>query len=255
MIRVLVADDQALLRGSLRLLVDAEPGMVAAGEAADGAQAVRLTAETRPDVVLMDVRMPGTDGIEATRLLCAPRDATPDAGPRASPAHVPRVLILTMFDLDEYVYGALRAGASGFLLKDAPPAELLAAIRVVAAGEALIAPAVTRRLIAEFARRPGPARRDSAGLDGVTDREREVLELVARGLTNTEIARRLFVGLSTVKTHVSHLLTKFGARDRAQLVIVAYETGLVTAGFAAPGGHPPADGPRAAGQLSDGSSG
>ncbi|MFC8826049.1 response regulator [Streptomyces sp. NPDC057137] len=250
MIRVLVADDQALLRGSLRLLVDAEPGLVAVGEAADGAEAVRLTASTCPDVVLMDVRMPGLDGIEATRLICAPPQAPPpqlppDDGPR------PRVLILTMFDLDEYVYGALRAGASGFLLKDTPPAELLAAIRVVAAGEALIAPAVTRRLIAEFARRPGPARRDSAGLAGVTDRERDVLELVARGLTNTEIARRLFVGLSTVKTHVSHLLTKFGARDRAQLVIVAYETGLVTAGIADPG--PPSAG--VARQLSEGSSG
>ncbi|MFB8443853.1 response regulator [Streptomyces niveus] len=241
MIRVLVADDQALLRGSLRLLVDAEPGLVAVGEAADGTEAVRLTAETRPDVVLMDVRMPGLDGIGATRLICAPPQTASDGGPR--------VLILTMFDLDEYVYGALRAGASGFLLKDAPPAELLAAIRVVAAGEALIAPAVTRRLIAEFARRPGPARRDSAGLDGVTDRERDVLELVARGLTNTEIARRLFVGLSTVKTHVSHLLTKFGARDRAQLVIVAYETGLVTPGIADPDRRAPDAGPRPPGRA------
>ncbi|MEV8425882.1 response regulator transcription factor [Streptomyces niveus] len=241
MIRVLVADDQALLRGSLRLLVDAEPGLVAVGEAADGTEAVRLTAETRPDVVLMDVRMPGLDGIGATRLICAPPQTASDGGPR--------VLILTMFDLDEYVYGALRAGASGFLLKDAPPAELLAAIRVVAAGEALIAPAVTRRLIAEFARRPGPARRDSAGLDGVTDRERDVLELVARGLTNTEIARRLFVGLSTVKTHVSHLLTKFGARDRAQLVIVAYETGLVTPGIADPDRRAPDADPRPPGRA------
>ncbi|MEW1798045.1 response regulator transcription factor [Streptomyces niveus] len=241
MIRVLVADDQALLRGSLRLLVDAEPGLVAVGEAADGTEAVRLTAETRPDVVLMDVRMPGLDGIGATRLICAPPQTASDGGPR--------VLILTMFDLDEYVYGALRAGASGFLLKDAPPAELLAAIRVVAAGEALIAPAVTRRLIAEFARRPGPARRDSAGLDAVTDRERDVLELVARGLTNTEIARRLFVGLSTVKTHVSHLLTKFGARDRAQLVIVAYETGLVTPGIADPDRRVPDAGPRPPGRA------
>ncbi|MGW8575020.1 response regulator [Streptomyces niveus] len=241
MIRVLVADDQALLRGSLRLLVDAEPGLVAVGEAADGTEAVRLTAETRPDVVLMDVRMPGLDGIGATRLICAPSQTGSHDGPR--------VLILTMFDLDEYVYGALRAGASGFLLKDAPPAELLAAIRVVAAGEALIAPAVTRRLIAEFARRPGPARRDSAGLDGVTDRERDVLELVARGLTNTEIARRLFVGLSTVKTHVSHLLTKFGARDRAQLVIVAYETGLVTPGIADPDRRAPDAGPRPPGRA------
>ncbi|MFD4115735.1 response regulator [Streptomyces niveus] len=247
MIRVLVADDQALLRGSLRLLVDAEPGLVAVGEAADGTEAVRLTAETRPDVVLMDVRMPGLDGIGATRLICAPQQAP---GPHHAPPHDgPRVLILTMFDLDEYVYGALRAGASGFLLKDAPPAELLAAIRVVAAGEALIAPAVTRRLIAEFARRPGPARRDSAGLDGVTDRERDVLELVARGLTNTEIARRLFVGLSTVKTHVSHLLTKFGARDRAQLVIVAYETGLVTPGIADPGRRAPDADPRPPGRA------
>ncbi|MFB6949381.1 response regulator [Streptomyces niveus] len=241
MIRVLVADDQALLRGSLRLLVDAEPGLVAVGEAADGTEAVRLTAETRPDVVLMDVRMPGLDGIGATRLICAP--------PQTGSHDGPRVLILTMFDLDEYVYGALRAGASGFLLKDAPPAELLAAIRVVAAGEALIAPAVTRRLIAEFARRPGPARRDSAGLDAVTDRERDVLELVARGLTNTEIARRLFVGLSTVKTHVSHLLTKFGARDRAQLVIVAYETGLVTPGIADPDRRAPDAGPRPPGRA------
>ncbi|MFD6991929.1 response regulator [Streptomyces sp. NPDC059943] len=256
MIRVLVADDQALLRGSLRLLVDAEPGMVAVGEAADGAEAVRLTATTRPDVVLMDVRMPGMDGIEATRLICAPPKTSPNAGPaERAPGGGPHVLILTMFDLDEYVYGALRAGAGGFLLKDAPPAELLAAIRVVAAGEALIAPAVTRRLIAEFARRPGPARRDSAGLAGVTDRERDVLELVARGLTNTEIAQRLFVGLSTVKTHVSHLLTKFGARDRAQLVIVAYETGLVTAGISAPGSRPPTEDARAARQLSEGSSG
>ncbi|MFI6286646.1 response regulator [Streptomyces sp. NPDC051018] len=234
MIRVLVADDQALLRGSLRLLVEAEPGLAPAGEAADGDEAVRLALDTRPDVVLMDVRMPGTDGIEATRRICS-----------APGTAATRVLMLTMFDLDEYVYGALRAGASGFLLKDTPPAELLSAVRVVAAGDALIAPAVTRRLIAEFAARPGPARPGATGLGSVTGREREVLELVARGLSNGEIARRLFVGLSTVKTHVSHLLGKFGARDRAQLVIVAYESGLVV-----PGG-----GPDPGAQFSRGSSG
>ncbi|MEU3598385.1 response regulator transcription factor [Streptomyces sp. NPDC006798] len=218
-VRVLVADDQALLRSSLRLLVDAEPGLTAVGEAADGEEAVRLAAETRPDVVLMDVRMPGTDGIEATRRLCA------DPATAAT-----RVLMLTMFDLDAYVYGALRAGASGFLLKDTPPAELLTAIRVVAAGDALIAPAVTRRLIAEFAARPGPGNPSPGGLDRLTGRERDVLGLVARGLSNREIALRLHVGVSTVKTHVSHLLTKFAARDRAQLVIAAYESGLVTPG-------------------------
>ncbi|MEU9605201.1 response regulator transcription factor [Streptomyces sp. NPDC048057] len=219
MIRVLVADDQALLRGSLRLLVEAEPGLSPVGEAADGDEAVRLARLTRPDVVLMDVRMPGTDGIEAARRI----SASPETA-------ATRVLMLTMFDLDEYVYGALRAGASGFLLKDAPPAELLSAVRVVAAGDALIAPGVTRRLISEFALRPPQGRPDATALDAVTGREREVLELVARGLSNTEIARRLYVGLSTVKTHVSHLLGKFDARDRAQLVIAAYETGLVVPG-------------------------
>lgn len=228
MIRVLVADDQALLRGSLRLLVEAEPGLSPVGEAADGDEAVRLARRTRPDVVLMDVRMPGTDGIEATRRI----SASPETA-------ATRVLMLTMFDLDEYVYGALRAGASGFLLKDAPPAELLSAVRVVAAGEALIAPSVTRRLISEFALRPPQGRPDATALAALTGREREVLELVARGLSNTEIARRLYVGLATVKTHVSHLLGKFGARDRAQLVIAAYETGLVVPGR----------------QLSEGSSG
>ncbi|GGZ51863.1 DNA-binding response regulator [Streptomyces inusitatus] len=238
MIRVLVADDQALLRGSLRLLVEATEGLTPVGEAADGAEAVRLTRSTRPDVVLMDVRMPVLDGIEATRLICSfPETART------------RVLMLTMFDLDDHVYGALRAGASGFLLKDTPPSELLAAVRVVAAGDALIAPAVTRRLISEFARRPGPARPDAAGLGSVTGREREVLELVARGLNNAEIARRLYVGVSTVKTHVSHLLGKFGARDRAQLVIVAYETGLVVPGT---GTHTEAG---LGGQFIEGSSG
>ncbi|HWU09117.1 MAG TPA: response regulator transcription factor [Streptomyces sp.] len=217
-IRVLIADDQALLRGSLRVLVDTEPGLTTTSEAATGAEAVRLVRRDPPDVVLMDVRMPEMDGIEATRLICD----SPET------ANV-KVLILTMFDLDEYVYAALRAGASGFLLKDTPPGELLAAIRLLAAGDALLAPAVTRRLIAEFARRPEPSRLLSPTLDGVTAREREVLTLIARGLSNTEIAGRLFLGVATVKTHVNHLLGKLAARDRAQLVIAAYESGLVTA--------------------------
>ncbi|MEV5201336.1 response regulator transcription factor [Streptomyces sp. NPDC053720] len=217
-VRVLIADDQALLRGSLRVLVDAEPGLVATSEAANGAEAVRSARQDPPDVVLMDVRMPGLDGIEATRQICG-SPGTADV----------KVLMLTMFDLDEYVYAALRAGASGFLLKDTPPAELIAAIRVVAAGDALLAPAVTRRLIAEFAHRPQPSQPLPRVLDGVTGREREVLTLVARGLSNTEIAERLYLGIATVKTHVGHLLTKLDCRDRAQLVIVAYESGLVTA--------------------------
>ncbi|MFE3449264.1 response regulator [Nonomuraea sp. NPDC059194] len=205
MIRVLIADDQVLLRGSFRVLVDNEPDLDVVGEAGTGARAVELAAATRPDVVLMDVRMPEMDGIEATRRI---GDAA-------------KVLIVTMFDLDAYVYAALRAGASGFLLKDTPPADLLAAIRVVAAGEALLAPTVTRRLIEEFAR---PSVR---GLDGITDREREVLKLIARGLSNTEITERLHLSMATVKTHIGRLLTKLAARDRAQLVIAAYESGLV----------------------------
>ncbi|MDO3700927.1 response regulator transcription factor [Micromonospora sp. C28SCA-DRY-2] len=216
MIRVLIADDQALLRGSFRVLVDLDPGCTTVAEAGTGAEAVALTARHRPDVVLMDVRMPEMDGIEATRRICA------DPATAGS-----RVLILTTFDLDEYVYGALRAGASGFLLKDTPPAELLAGIRVVAAGEGLLAPTVTRRLIGEFARRAEPSRPLPRRLDGVTDREREVLTLIARGLSNVELAAHLHLSLATVKTHVGRLLTKLAVRDRAQLVIVAYETGLI----------------------------
>ena len=213
-LRVLVADDQALVRGSFRVLVDTAPGLRTVGEAGTGAEAVRLAERERPDVVLMDVRMPEMDGIEATRRIC--RDL-PDV----------RVLILTTFDLDSYVYAALRAGASGFLLKDTPPADLLSAIRVVASGESLLAPTVTRRLIAEFVRRPAPAGPPPAGLGALTDREREVLALIARGLSNTELAEHLHLSPATVKTHIGRLLAKLQARDRAQLVIAAYETGLV----------------------------
>ncbi|GAA1290673.1 response regulator transcription factor [Saccharothrix xinjiangensis] len=212
MIDVVVVDDQALLRGSFRVLVDSAPDLRVVGEAGDGAEAVERVRATSPDVVLMDVRMPGVDGISATREISASTAA--------------RVLILTTFDLDEYVYSALRAGASGFLLKDTPPAELLAAIRVVAAGDALLAPSVTRRLVAEFARAPRPR---APRLDGVTEREREVLTLIARGLSNAEVMRELHLSAGTVKTHVGRLLHKLQARDRAQLVIAAYESGLVTA--------------------------
>nr|WP_042198425.1 response regulator transcription factor [Kibdelosporangium sp. MJ126-NF4]CEL23393.1 DNA-binding response regulator, LuxR family [Kibdelosporangium sp. MJ126-NF4]CTQ96871.1 DNA-binding response regulator, LuxR family [Kibdelosporangium sp. MJ126-NF4] len=214
MISVAVADDQALLRGSFRMLIDTADGLRTVGEAGNGIEAIDLVRREQPDVVLMDVRMPEMDGIEATRQICASTDT--------------RVLMLTTFDLDSYVYGALRAGASGFLLKDTPPADLLTAIRIVAAGESLLAPTVTRRLIAEFTSRPEPSNVPSRELDGVTEREREVLALIARGLSNTEIAEHLHVGLATVKTHVSRLLSKLQARDRAQLVIVAYETALIT---------------------------
>ncbi|QFU93418.1 response regulator transcription factor [Amycolatopsis sp. YIM 10] len=213
-IRVLIADDQALLCGSFRALLQTAPDLVTVGEAATGAEAVELAAVHQPDVVLMDVRMPEMDGIEATRRICD------------SPATA-RVLVLTMFDLDSYVHAALRAGASGFLLKDTPPADLLAAIRTVAAGEALLAPSVTRRLITEFCR-GAPAPPPTSELDALTARELEVLTLVARGMSNAEIAAHLRLGKGTVKTHVSHLLAKLAVRDRAQLVIVAYETGMIT---------------------------
>ena len=219
-IRVLVADDQALLRGSFRVLLETA-GMTVVGEARTGTEAVALTERERPDVVLMDIRMPDLDGIEATRRICG---SPSGAGSGSGPDTGARILILTMFDLDAYVFAALRAGASGFLLKDTDPAELLRAVAVVAAGEALLAPTVTRRLIEEFTRGPrgGPAE-----LPSVTAREREVLTLVARGLSNDEVSDRLNVSPTTVKTHIGHLLAKLEVRTRAQLVMIAYESGVV----------------------------
>ena len=215
--RVLVVDDQALLRTAFSSLIDAEDDLEVVGEAADGRQAVELAAKLGPDVVVMDVRMPVTDGIQATRQIMSERTE-----------FVPRVLILTTFDLDEYVFEALRAGASGFVLKSRPLEELLAAIRTVAAGEALLAPSVTRRLIAHFAEAGRTPKKTPRGLAELTEREREVLALVARGLSNAELAETLHVSLPTAKTHVSRILTKLGARDRTQLVVLAYESGLVT---------------------------
>jgi DNA-binding NarL/FixJ family response regulator len=218
-LRVLLADDQAMVRVGFRLILESEPGIVVAGEADDGAQAVALARELRPDVVLMDIQMPTMDGLEATRRLMDP------------PGDSPKVLILTTFERDEYVFEALRSGASGFLLKNAPPEHLIEAVQVVAAGDALLAPSVTRRVIEEFARRsPAPVR--PPALDQLTEREVEVLRLLARGLANAEIAARLFVGEATVKTHVSNVLTKLGLRDRVQAVVFAYESGLVHPGAA-----------------------
>jgi len=220
-IRVVVADDQALVRSGFTMLLDGEPDIDVVGEAGDGAEAVSIATNTRPDVILMDVRMPVMDGLEATRRITA--DETLSAT---------RVIILTTFDLDEIVHEALRAGASGFLLKDTLPIELLHAVRVVAAGEALIAPKITRRLIEEFARSPGPGTRAQAAvtLSRLTEREREVLESIAKGRSNAEIATELYVSHATVKTHVSRLLMKLDARDRAQLVMISYETGVAVPG-------------------------
>jgi DNA-binding NarL/FixJ family response regulator len=219
MTSVLVVDDQELVRAGFRVVLESEPDLEIAGEAADGAEAVELARRLAPDVVLMDVRMPVLDGIEATRRIRA--DAPADGEPR--------VLVLTTFDLDEHVYDALRAGASGFLLKDVRAAQLVEAVRTVAAGDALIAPSVTRRLVAEFAARP-QALRPPAELAELTPRELEVLGLVARGLSNAEIAGRLVVGEATVKTHVTRILTKLRLRDRVQAVVLAYESGIVTPG-------------------------
>ena len=218
MIRVVVADDQAAVRGGFAALIDAQDDMRVDGQAKNGREAVDLARRVFPDVVLMDIRMPVLDGLEAARLICA------DAGLART-----RVLILTTFDLDEYVYAALRAGASGFLLKDTRPRDLLHAIEVVAAGDAMIAPQVTRRLIAEFAARRDPAT-PPAALGDLTDREREILRLVAHGLSNAEIAQRLVISPLTAKTHVSNVLQKLDRRDRAALVALAYETGLVEPG-------------------------
>jgi DNA-binding NarL/FixJ family response regulator len=221
-IRVIVVDDQSMVRAGFAALLGAQDDIEVVGEAPDGAQGVQLSRRTRPDVVLMDVRMPEMDGLEATRQLLAP------------PPHVehrPRVLMLTTFDVDDYVYEALRAGASGFLLKDAPPADLIAGVRIVAAGEALLAPSVTRRLIADFARhRPATGGKPALRLTALTERETEVLTLVARGRSNAEIAQALVVAEQTVKTHVSRLFTKLDLRDRAQAVVFAYESGLVSPG-------------------------
>ena len=218
-VRVLLADDQTLVRSGLRALLDADDEIEVIGEASDGKGALALARAHRPDVVLMDVRMPAMDGLEATRRIAADRRL---AGVR--------VLMLTTFDHDEYVFDALHAGASGFLLKDVEPSGLREAVRVVAAGEALLSPSVTRRLIAEFVSQPGRARHAPEGLAELTEREREVMSLVAGGLANDEIARRLVITHATAKTHVSRILLKLGARDRAQLVVTAYETGLVVPG-------------------------
>jgi DNA-binding NarL/FixJ family response regulator len=217
MIRILLADDQELVREGFRMILDAQEDMEVVAEAADGAEAVSLARELRPDVVLMDVRMPTTDGIEATRRLLARGDAPT------------RILILTTFDLDEYVYEAMKAGASGFLLKDVPRSQLIEGVRTVARGDALLSPTVTRRLVEQFVRRPRPEGVPSELAD-LTERELEVMRLVARGLSNAEIARHLHLSDATVKTHVARILQKLRLRDRVQTVVLAYETGLVQPG-------------------------
>ncbi len=216
--RILIADDHDVIRSGFASLLDTQPEFTVVGTAPDGFEAVRLSGALRPDVVLMDIRMPGMDGIEATRRLTR------------HGSNPPRVLVLTTFDLDEYVYDALRAGASGFLLKDVTAEQLFEAVRVIAAGDSLLAPGITRRLISEFAQRPTATPRPTPALEELTRREREVLKLVAEGLSNFEIAGRLVVTEETVKTHVSHILNKLGLRDRTQAVVIAYETGLVVPG-------------------------
>jgi DNA-binding NarL/FixJ family response regulator len=215
--RCLIADDQAMVREGFAAVLTAQPGLQVVGQAADGAEAVRQARQLSPDVVLMDIRMPVMDGLQATREILG----------RFAGKQLPRVLVLTTFDLDDYVYAALRAGASGFLLKDATAAELVAAVRIVSAGEALLAPSVTRRLIADFARQPRPDQPPPPALDALTQRETEVLRLIARGLSNAEISDALVIAEQTTKTYVGRILAKLNLRDRAQAVVAAYETGLV----------------------------
>ena len=217
-IRVAIVDDQALMRDGFTMILDAQPDIEVVGDAENGRLGVELCRRTRPDVVLMDIRMPVLDGIEATRLIASDAEC-----------HT-RVLVLTTFDLDEYVYAAMRAGASGYLLKDTPAKELVAAVRVIAQGDALLSPSITRRLIEEFARQPEPDAVTASLPADLTEREREALELLAHGLSNREIAAEMFIGEATAKTHVSRLLTKLGVRDRVQAVVLAYETGLVRPG-------------------------
>jgi DNA-binding NarL/FixJ family response regulator len=217
-LRILIADDQHLVRAGFRTILSTQPDLEVVGEAADGTEAIAMADDLKPDVVLMDIRMPGLDGIEATRRIVS----------RGQPPEI-RVLILTTFDLDEYVFDALQAGASGFLLKDSSPEQLIAAVRMVSPGDALLAPSITRRLIEEFTASRTPAR-PPAALDQLSSREREVFTLVAHGLSNREIAGKLFVGETTVKTHVTRILTKLGLRDRVQAVVLAYETGVVAPG-------------------------
>jgi DNA-binding NarL/FixJ family response regulator len=220
-IRVAIVDDQALMRDGFGMILDAQPDFDVVGDAENGRLGVELCLRTRPDVVLMDIRMPVLDGIEATRLITSSDDCDT------------KVLMLTTFDLDEYVYAAIRVGASGYMLKDTPAKELVAAVRVIAQGDALLSPSVTRRLIEEFARRPEPETISAALPDDLTEREREALELLAQGLSNREIAAEMFIGEATAKTHISRLLTKLGVRDRVQAVVLAYETGVVRPGAVA----------------------
>jgi DNA-binding NarL/FixJ family response regulator len=221
MIRVLVADDQALVRGGFRVILESEPDIEVVGEAEDGRAAVELAQSLQPDVILMDVRMPGMDGLEGTKRILSRADTRS------------RVLMLTTFDHPEYLYEAIRAGASGFLLKNVQPSHLVHAVRVTAQGDALLDPALTRRLLDEFVRRPPPGARTPARLASLTDREVGILRLMARGLSNGQIAKELVIGEATVKTHVGHVLGKLGVRDRVQAVVIAYESGLVTPGEAA----------------------